>query len=393
MLNKIIRYVLLLLFLYGTLVFLLPNTAYANPSMTTYDSRPTAHATTGGLTVTTPSNAYDGSLTTYAFFEYDEVTGSFEVKTFTQPSSDPIAFVDFKMNYEATSGDGTYKIVYYVNTTGPVVLLDTTSAEHAQATVTWSDQPEPIDGVWDWTDINSIRIIVQTGAGGGKADKFYEYEAWVTVTAYSKGTMSVTPASLTDPSSPFTVDIDIASVDDLYGWEFKLYYNNTILSNSTVTEGTFLSNAGSTFFRVLNNTDSYNATHGRFWVACTLTGDIAGASGSGTLATVTLTVDGPGGTTALELVDTKLVGYEYSAKKLVQMVHSTTDGSVTISGVPEFPFGVALEMALVMVIVYVWWRGRRKEPKATFETTVLPQKQTRQNTPFTPRTLSFILPK
>jgi hypothetical protein len=373
MLNKIVRYVLLSLFLYGTLVLLFHNTAYANP-MTAYDSRPTTHTTTGGLTVTTPSNAYDGSLTTAASFEYDAVTGSFEVKTFTQPSSDPIAFVDFKMDYEATSGDGTYKIVYYVGTTGPVVLVDTTSAAHAKATVTWSDQPEPIDGVWSWADINSVRIIVQTGVGGGKADKFDEYEAWVTVTTYSKGTISVSPASLTDPSSPFTVDIDIASVDDLYGWEFKLYYNSTILSNGAVSEGSFLSSAGSTVFLEIDNTDTYNATHGRFWVTCTLTGDTAGASGSGTLANIAFTVDGPGGTTALDLVDTKLVGYEYSTKTLIQMEHFATDGSVTISGVPEFPLGAALEISLVGVIVYIWWRGKRKQPRRMLNTVNMPPK-------------------
>jgi hypothetical protein len=369
--HKALRSLLLFSTILITLMIIMPKPAHASP-MTTVDAHPTAYATTGGLTVTTPSGAYDNNLGTSASFEYDEVTGSFEVKTFTQPSSDPIAFVDFKMDYEATSGDGTYKIVYYVGTTGPVVLLDTTSAAHTKATVTWSDKPEPTDGVWDWTDINSIRIIVQTGAGGGKADKFDEYEAWVTVTTYSKGTMSVNPASLTDPSSPFTVDIDITGVDDLYAWEFKLYYNSTILSNSAVSEGTFLSDAGSTFFRVINNTDTYNATHGRFWVTCTLLGDISGVSGSGTLATITLTKDGPGGTTPLDLTDTKLIGYEFTSKQLLYMTHDTTDGSVTISAVPEFPFGAALEISLVGVIAYVWWRRKRKQPPKLLNNTSIP---------------------
>ena len=40
----------------------------------------------------------------------------------------------------------------------------------------------------------------------------------------------VNPASLTDPSSPFSVTIDIDDVTDLYSWEFKLYYDNTILT-------------------------------------------------------------------------------------------------------------------------------------------------------------------
>jgi hypothetical protein len=374
--HKALRSLLLFSTIIITLMFILPKPAHASPAMATVDARPTTHVITGGLPVSNPTNAYDNNLGTYAEFKYDPgAAGTFEVKSFTTPSSNPIGLVDFKMNYKADAG-GTgeqYRIVYYVGTAGPVVLLDWTGAAHTQATVTWSNQREPNDGVWDWTDISSIRFIVGVGAvGGGKAAYFDEYEAWVTVTTYSKGTMSVSPASLTDPSSPFTVDINIAGVDDLYAWEFKLYYNTTILSNSSVSEGTFLSNAGSTFFVVVNNTDTYNATHGRFWVTCTLLGDISGVSGSGTLATITLTKDGPGGTTPLDLTDTKLIGYEFTAKQLIYMTHDTADGSVTISGVPEFPFGAALEISLVGVIAYVWWRSKRKQPPKLLNNTSIP---------------------
>lgn len=366
--NKIKKCLIFLLVLYGTLTLLFLNIAYANPAMATVDARPTANVTTGGVSVTNPANAYDNNLVTSADFRYDPGTaGTFEVKTFNQPSSNPIAFVDFKMNYMADADGGTelYRIVYYVGTSGPVVLQGWTGAAHATGTDIWLTQSEPNDGVWSWTDISNIRFIVETGTGGGKAADFEEYEAWITVTTYQKGTMWVNPASTTDPSSPFTVDIDIASVDDLYGWEFKLYYKNNILTNGSVTQGTFLSAVGTTFFSVLNNTDTYNATHGRYWVTCTLTGDTAGASGSGTLATITFTVDGASGTTPLDLTDTKLVGYDFTNKRLAnRMEHITTDGSVTISAVPEFPFGAALEIALIGVIVYIWWsKHKRKQPK------------------------------
>lgn len=365
MLHKTLRSLLLLSTILITLMFILPKPAQASPAMATVNARPTANVVTGGLSVSTPTAAYDSNNSTSADFRYDPGTaGTFEVKTFTNPSSNPIAIVDFKMNYLADAGGSgeQYRIVYYVNTTGPVVLVAWTNLAHALGTDVWSNQREPNDGVWDWTDITNIRIIVETGTGGGRSADFEEHEAWVTVTTYQKGTMSVSPASLTDPSSPFTVNINIAGVDDLYAWEFKLYYNSTILSNSSVTEGTFLSSTGSTFFRVVNNTDTYNATHGRFWVTCTLLGDVSGVSGSGTLATITFTVDGPAGTTPLDLQDTKLVGYEFTRKQLLYMIHDTTDGSVTISAVPEFPFGAALEIGLVGVIVYIWWRSKRKQP-------------------------------
>jgi hypothetical protein len=377
-LNKIKKSILLLFVVSGTLAVLLPNTAYANPSITIHDSSPTAHDAHAG--VDDPANAYDGATGTYARIAFDKSEYE-EVKTFSTsgaPTTKEIAFVDFKMNYKSDSGGSgeNYRIVYYVGTAGPIVLQDWigdgVAYDYTSPERVWLKQSEPNDGVWSWADITDIRLRVEGGTGAGGAAYFFEYEAWVTVTAYSKGTMSVSPASSTDPSSPFTVDIDIASVDDLYGWEFKLYYNNTILSNSTVSEGTFLSNQGTTAFLKIDNTDTYNATHGRFWYTCTLTGDTQGASGSGTLASIEFTVDGPGGTTALHLVDTKLVGYEFSGKKLIEMNHFTTDGSVTISGVPEFPLGVALEISLVGVIVYIWWRGKRKHPSRMLNTVNMP---------------------
>jgi hypothetical protein len=345
-----------------TLVFLMPNTVSASPGTATYDSRPSAHTITGGLGVTNPTYAYDNNLGTYAQFDYDDVVGSFAVRTFSQ-SSGVILSVDFKMHYEADGSGGSeaYRIIYYVGVSGPVVLVPWTFAAHALSTQTWSNQAEPTDGSWSWTDIGNIRFVVETGTGGGGADRIYEHEAWVTVTIYSytTGTMFVDPASLTDPSSPFTVDINVSNVEDLYGWEFKLYYNSTILSNSSVTEGAFLSSAGSTFFNVLNNTDTYNATHGRFWVSCTLLGHTAGKTGGGTLATITFTVDGNSGTTPLALDDTKLVGYVFAYTTLVQMSHNTTDGQVSItSTVPEFPFGAALELALAGIIIYIWRRSK-----------------------------------
>jgi hypothetical protein len=349
------------------LVLLLPHTVHAGTS--TVDANPTSHAITGGVSVSSPANAYDGSLASYAGFRYDPGTaGTFEVGNFTQPSSDVIVSVDFKMHYETTAGGSgeQYRIVYYVGASAATVLQGWTSAAHALATDIWSNQAEPNDGTWSWADIGSTKIVVETTSGGGKSADFDEYEAWVTVTVYTYtvGTMFVNPASLTDPSSPFTVNIDVSTVDDLYGWEFKLYYNTTILSNGSVTEGSFLGGPGpSTFFSVLNNTDTYNATHGRFWVTCTKLGNIAGTTGSGTLATIGFTVDGPGGTTPLDLTDTKLIGYVQSAQALVQMNHTTTDGQVTISGAPEFPLGAALEIALIGVIFYIWRRKRNPSPE------------------------------
>jgi hypothetical protein len=353
-----------------------PKPANASPGLASpFSSSPTNYTFTNyaAKDISDPTYSYDGNpatATTWQVAKAAPSIGTYEVNTFGTsgaPTTETIVFVDFKMNYEFDGGsDDEYRILYYVSpSVTPVVLQGWSNAAFGPTTVTWLAQSEPNDGAWSWVDITSIRIVVEGGPGADTTtdrEVFYEYEAWVSVYSVRSSTVCVNPPSLTDPSSPFTVNINISNVDDLYGWEFKLYYNSTILSNSTVVEETFLSSAGSTQFFVLNNTDTYNATHGRFWVTCTRLGNVAGVSGSGTLANITFTVDGQGGTTPLTLADTKLVGYDQANTRLVNMIHSTTDGQVTISGaVPEFPFGAALEFALAGVIVYIWWRGKRRQ--------------------------------
>jgi len=373
-LNKAKRSPLLFFILCVTFIALLPNIAYASPAMAKYYFKPTAHVATGGLAVTNPTNAYDVNNATFATFKYDSVaTGGFEVKTFNSTAPlNIVAFVDFKLKYAALAGDDVgdmYRIVYYVSTSGPVILEDWTSSAYSTigtgALRIWLDQAEPIDGVWNYTDIASIRLIVETKPAGDSKSTFEEYEAWVTVYTYRKPTVSVSPASLTDPASPFNVSINVATVDDLYGWEFKLYYNKTILTITTVYVGPLLNTTvgtANTWAIIKDKTDAYNGTHGRVWVAQSIIGDLQGATtASGTLAKLEFTVDGPSGTTPLDLVDTKLTGYEWRwTKRLTFMTHDTTDGSVTISAAPEFPFGLAMEIALAVVIVYFWWKRKQR---------------------------------
>lgn len=121
-----------------------------------------------------------------------------------------------------------------------------------------------------------------------------------------------------------------------------------------------------TFFYV----KELNDTIGRVWVTCTVTGDVPGVTGSGDLATISFDTDASGASN-LDLHDTKLVGYNFTGDKTIyNITHTAVDGTVTITGVPEFPLGAAMEIALVTVIVYVWWRRKRKKPKKLFANTV-----------------------
>ena len=96
--------------------------------------------------------------------------------------------------------------------------------------------------------------------------------------------VSVVPSSLTTGiSQDFNIDIAVSNVLDLYGWEFVLSWNTTVLNAVNVVEGSFLNSGGrQTFFS--NITDSVGGT---MVVDCTLLGVISGVSGSGTLSTVT----------------------------------------------------------------------------------------------------------
>jgi hypothetical protein len=87
----------------------------------------------------------------------------------------------------------------------------------------------------------------------------------------------------------FIININILNVTDLYGWQFKLRWDSTILDVVNVTEGNFLKHGGSTFFwPKINNTAGY------FSVYCTLMGNIPGVNGSGALATIQFHVRGSG---------------------------------------------------------------------------------------------------
>ena len=131
---------------------------------------------------------------------------------------------------------------------------------------------------------------------------------------------------VTDTYLPFQVNITVTQITDLAGWDFKLYYPNWLLNASNIVEGPFLKMAGATDFLKFNFTDSYNATCGLIWAVCLLEGQGAGASGSGTLATITFeAVSGGNGT--LHLADTDMVDSQMPPNHIS---HDTSDGIVRV---------------------------------------------------------------
>jgi hypothetical protein len=119
-------------------------------------------------------------------------------------------------------------------------------------------------------------------------------------------TLYVDPSSVTS-TDEFTIDINVNGVTDLYGFEFKLEYDTSILDATGVTIDPFFTGDGecnteNNCFLLKNETRDSN---GLVWVAAALLNPAAPKSGSGTLATITFQVTGSG-SCALDLYDSIL---------------------------------------------------------------------------------------
>jgi Cohesin domain/PEP-CTERM motif len=143
--------------------------------------------------------------------------------------------------------------------------------------------------------------------------------------AQSEATVSVVgPIAPVSKGSSFVVDVDITGVSDLYGFQFDVGFNPSILAATSSNEGTFLKSAGATYFipgtidnvggSVTNNAD-------------TLLTAISGVNGGGLLATIDFTAVGSG-TSALDLANVTLLN-----SGLNPISVTTVDGSVSVEGV------------------------------------------------------------
>lgn len=157
----------------------------------------------------------------------------------------------------------------------------------------------------------------------------------------------IDPISVTlDVGKSFSANVSIVDVYDLVGWQFELYYNNTILNGTEVTEGDFLKSGGFTF-GLANFTDKYNATHGRLLASYVLVGTgVSGVNGDGVLAIVNFTTQVQGGPCDLKLCNTKLLD---SNHELIS--HQTGDGTVTV--IPEFQSMITIVLYAVAALLVI----------------------------------------
>jgi len=107
----------------------------------------------------------------------------------------------------------------------------------------------------------------------------------VSIHVVSAAQISVVPASQTvSVSESFTIDIYVdPEGSEVFGAQYELHFNNTLLNATSQTEGTFLSWDGADTYIVKN----INTTIGRVKYGETRTGVTYGVTNPGILATVT----------------------------------------------------------------------------------------------------------
>jgi hypothetical protein len=149
-------------------------------------------------------------------------------------------------------------------------------------------------------------------------------------------------------ASNFKVYVNISGAADVYGFQFDLGFNPTLVQVLSVKEGGFLLGGG------LNYTTFFNAgtidNIGGFvtFNYDSLIGDISGANGMGTLVQFNFRAIGAG-TSALFLSNLFLVDSES-----FPLNGTTVDGSVTVSpaiGTPESSVIVYLAAAAMFLIL------------------------------------------
>jgi general secretion pathway protein D len=144
--------------------------------------------------------------------------------------------------------------------------------------------------------------------------------------------ISVTPSTPTAVvGETVAVSIDISNVSDLSSLQFTLNFDASVLQADAPAQGAFLPAAGSTFF-IPGTVD--NAAGSVTFLAESLLGPVPGASGSGTLATVTFTAIGLG-TSPIAMLFDPANGDALFDSSFSEINASTIGSSITVAAAAE----------------------------------------------------------
>lgn len=162
--------------------------------------------------------------------------------------------------------------------------------------------------------------------------------------------LALTPSSpVASVGDTINYDLTISDVTDLYGYQFSLQFDPTLVNITGVTEGPALATAGTTFF-VPGAFDNVNGLLGL--TGDTLIGPISGFTGSGVLALLSFTAVGAG-VGDITLNDVLMLDSTFA---VIATTVNSASLEVKTSSVPE-PSGLLL--MLVGLPIMVLFRNRR----------------------------------
>ncbi len=166
----------------------------------------------------------------------------------------------------------------------------------------------------------------------------------------------------------FTVDLVIADVINLYGWQVNVTFNPTVLNCVRIAEGPFLKSINKTMMpKTIDNSRGYVLAAATFVPP----NPPAGATGSGILANITFSVKSGGGST-LHLDETLTYFRTLQAGNVIPIegvvrqdgTYSSGGGGGGIGGVPlELIVGAVVVIVVVGVGGFLLMRRRRGEVK------------------------------
>ena len=184
------------------------------------------------------------------------------------------------------------------------------------------------------------------------------------------------------PGESFTVDVDVADVIDLYGFDIKLGYDTSVLTATDIVLGDFFPPNSWIIRQKINDTAGADPpekgghpARGYAWLAVTLPlGTPEGIDGSGTLATVSFTVDALGAT-VLHLYGSDVTSAEPYTVLIMdinvrEIDREVVDGFFANSALPPHDIAVTAVTAsptivnvgeVVTIDVTVWNEGTETE--------------------------------